>query len=92
MTIRTKFLAYFRDLFATREKEVRLPDGARLLELLNLLCDSPERRTQVFSKDGQIHHQIVVMRNGTPVQSQGGLEAPLQEGDIIAIFPFLGGG
>jgi molybdopterin converting factor small subunit len=32
------------------------------------------------------------MKNGTPVQGQDGMESLLQDGDTIAIFPFLGGG
>jgi molybdopterin converting factor small subunit len=88
MTVRVKFLANFRDLFDAREMDVTLPANARLRGLLELLCDSPERRAQVLTPAAE----VVIMKNGTPAQSLGGLDMPLEEGAVIAIFPFLGGG
>ena len=32
------------------------------------------------------------MKNGTPAKSLGGLEMPLDDGAVVAVFPFLGGG
>lgn len=92
MTIRVKFLAYFRDLFGEREKEVRLVDGSRLLDLLKVLCNTAEREKQVFAEAEKLNPHTVIIMNGTPVRSIGGLAAPLSDGDIIAIFPYLGGG
>jgi molybdopterin converting factor small subunit len=92
MTVRVKFLANFRDLFDAREMDVTLPANARLRGLLELLCDSPERRAQVLTPAAEIHPQVVIMKNGTPAQSLGGLDMPLEEGAVIAIFPFIGGG
>jgi MoaD family protein len=92
MRIRVKFLANFRDLFGARERDVSFPEGSTLRRLLDLLCDSPERRAQVLTATGDIHPQVVIMKNGTPVQSLGGLEMPLEDAAVVAIFPFLGGG
>ncbi len=92
MKIKVKFLAYFRDLFGEREKEVGLCEGAHLRHLLNALCDSAERRKQIFSEEEKLSPHAVIMKNGTPIQSLGGLDAPLVDGDVIAIFPYLGGG
>jgi molybdopterin synthase sulfur carrier subunit len=92
MKIKIKFLAYFRDLFGEREKETSLPEGARLGELLKALCNSPEREKQVFASGKELNPHTIIMKNGIPVQSLGGLDAPLAEGDVIAIFPYLGGG
>jgi MoaD family protein len=92
MKIKIKFLAYFRDLFGEREKEASLPEGAHLRELLLSLCDSPEREKHIFPEGEKLNPHAVIMKNGIPVQSLGGLDAPLADGDVIAIFPFLGGG
>lgn len=92
MKIKVRFLAYFRDLFGEREKEVRLPEGAHLRQLLEVLCDSPERRAQVFVEEKKLNPHAVIMKNGRPVQSSGGLDALLADGDVIAVFPYLGGG
>jgi len=92
MTVRIKFLANFRDLFGAREMELVLPPQARLRDLLREICDSPGRRAQVLTVSGDIHPQVVIMKNGTPAKSLGGLEMPLEDGAVIAVFPFLGGG
>ncbi|MEW5900837.1 MAG: MoaD/ThiS family protein [Acidobacteriota bacterium] len=92
MTVKVKFLTSFRDLFGGRERDVSLPEKALLRQLLVMLCDTPERRTQVFTGRDELSPYVVVMKNGLPVQSLGGLEALLEHGDTIAIFPFLGGG
>jgi len=92
MKIRVKFLAYFHDLFGAREITVDLPPGARLRDLLEGLGDSPERRRAILTEKGEIHSQVVVMKNGAPAQSARGLNAPLADGDTVAVFPFLGGG
>ncbi len=92
MHIKVKFLATFRDLFQSREKIIALPEGARLRQLLGSLCDSAERREAVFGKEETLSPHIVIMKNGVPVQNSGGLDAALEDGDVIAIFPFIGGG
>jgi MoaD family protein len=90
--VRVKFLAHFRDIFKTKEREVSLPDGARLRELLDFLGDSSDRRDQILAGKDKLHPQVVVLINGTPAQSVGGLDARLRDGDLVAVFPFLGGG
>jgi molybdopterin synthase sulfur carrier subunit len=91
MTIQTKFFAYFRDLFGGRERDLVAAEGASVGAALTLLCDTPERRREIFSDDGLKPH-IVVMLNGVPVGSLQGLATPLSPGDTLAIFPLVGGG
>ncbi|MCX7973781.1 MAG: MoaD/ThiS family protein [Candidatus Aminicenantes bacterium] len=92
MKIKVKFFASMRQLFQTREREVDLPEGACFRHLLDLLCDSAERREGLFDKETKLNPNLVFLRNGQPIQSFGGLEARLEEGDVVAIFPLLGGG
>jgi len=91
MTIKAKFFAYFRELFAGREKEISVAPGASVGEALAALCDTAERRREVFLGDGLKPH-IVVMVNGTPIGSLQGLATPLAAGDTLAVFPIMGGG
>jgi sulfur-carrier protein len=90
--IRVKFFGPFRDLFGGREREVDLPSDVRLKDLLQGLADSPEREKQVFADSGELHPYVVVMKNGMPVHGQEGMESLLQDGETIALFPFMGGG
>jgi molybdopterin converting factor small subunit len=92
VTVKVKFLVTFQDLFGGRERMVTLPKGASALRLLRMIGDTVERRRLIFEARDRLSPHVVVMRNGLPIQSLGGLEASLQDGDTIAIFPFLGGG
>ena len=90
MTVRIKFFAHFRDLFGARDKELSLTAGTTVKDILDVLCDTPERRGLVF--DGELKPHVVVMKNGSSILSLKGLATPLEAGDTLAIFPMLGGG
>ena len=92
MTVHVRFLAHLKTLFGAKERDVELAEPARIEDLLNLLCDTPERRNDIFKADGSINPQVIVMKGGTNVLSLQGLETPLAEGDSVAILPFLIGG
>jgi MoaD family protein len=91
MRIKAKFFAYFRDLFRGREIGLDLRDGATVREALDALCDSPERRAEVFAGSG-LKPSLVVMVNGVHIHSLRGLDTPLAADDVLAVFPFMGGG
>jgi MoaD family protein len=91
MRVKVKFFAYFRDLFGGRELEVELEAGSTVSLLLDRLCDTPERRREIYSGPGLKTH-LVVMVNGIHVLSLSGLRTILSDGDTVAVFPFLAGG
>jgi MoaD family protein len=90
--IKVKFFGPFREIFGGREIDVDLPADVRLRLLLERLGDTPERKKQFFPEAEASPTDVIIMKNGTPVHGLEGLETSLQDGDIIAIFPFLGGG
>lgn len=90
--IRVKFFGPFRELFGGREKAIDFPGEAPVRRLLGMLCDTRERERQTYSDANGLSPGVVVMINGQPVPATGGLETPLRNGDIVAVFPFLGGG
>lgn len=91
MRIRFRFFAGFGDLFGGRTRDIALPAGLSVGEALELLCDTPARRRAVFD-GGLLNPHVIVMINGTPVGSRAGLGTALAEGDVLAVFPMLGGG
>lgn len=90
--VMVKFFGPFRDVFGGRAIELALSADASLGELLTRISDTLERKREIFAGTGILQPHIVIMQNGVPVQGPGGLDRPLQAGDVIAIFPFLGGG
>jgi len=90
ITVRVRFFAHFRELFAVRDKDLTLPDGATVGDALAALCDTAGRRGVVF--DGRLKPEVVVMKNGASILSLEGLDTPLGPKDTVAVFPLLGGG
>jgi molybdopterin synthase sulfur carrier subunit len=91
MRIRVKFFAYFREIFGGREKDVVLPEGSTVGDLLDDVCNTAKRRAEVF-KGRALKPLVIAMKNGTSINSLDGLETTLEDDDIIAVFPFVAGG
>jgi molybdopterin synthase sulfur carrier subunit len=91
MRIKVKFFATFREAFGVKEKDVTLPDGSTIGLLLETVADTPLRRAEVF--DGPVlRPHLVVIVNGAGLTPGDGLAAPLRDGDVVAVFPMMGGG
>jgi len=91
ITVKVKFLVHFRQLFGAKEKEIHLPRGCSMGQLLHSLGDTPERRGALL--DGvRVSAHAVVLKNGVPVREAEDLAVELFHGDTVAIFPFLAGG
>lgn len=59
--------------------------------LSNLLDEYPALAERVL-EDGELHDHINILRNGTNVMVQDGLDTELQAGDELAMFPPVSGG
>lgn len=68
--------------------------GHTVQDLLTQLCD--ERGTKfcktVFDDAGQLRRYIKVLVNGRGLHVLQGLNTPLSDGDVVAIFPPVAGG
>jgi MoaD family protein len=91
MSVRVRFFATFRELFASREREIPAADAATLGALIEHLCDTPARRAALF-EGAALKPHLVVMINGAPVPPSSFAGTPLRDGDVVSIFPLLGGG
>ncbi len=92
MKVKVIFFAPFRELFTTSESEVELRGAPNVQELLDILCDSDERREKIFDQSGELRPYVMIFKNGQPIQMLDGIQTELEEGDEIAILPPVSGG
>lgn len=59
--------------------------------LLVHLCDTTERHEELFD-NRNLKPNILIFKNGVTIHALKGLETELGDGDVINIFPFIGGG
>lgn len=90
--VRVRLFAKFRELAGTGEMEVEAEDVRSLLrtlrerrrELGEALLEDPERVS--------LRKTVKVLVNGREIRWLKGLDTPLREGDVVYLFPPVGGG
>jgi len=92
MKIKVKFFATFRELFDGEVKEIGLDNGSSIQDLVNLLCDSRQRRQKIFDHSGGLRPYIKILKNGRHIEFLNGIRTELGDGDVVAMFPPVGGG
>lgn len=80
--IRVQFFGQVREIAGVKEAEV---------------ADCPDVGSLFFLLSGRLGHEfrpetLIVMVNGRHIAHTGFLETPLQPGDLVSIFPVIGGG
>jgi len=92
MKIRVKSFATFRDILP-RELEMEVPAGSTVGVLIDTLVRQyPLLEDLLFRTPHLLRESVVILRNGRNISFTGGPATPLGEGDLVAIFPPLGGG
>jgi molybdopterin synthase sulfur carrier subunit len=91
MIIEVQFFTTFREVFESKSVQIEVGTGATVKDLLNLLCNTHERRETVFDK-GKLKPHILVMKNGRHIRHLKGLATQLNDGDTVSVFPPIAGG
>jgi molybdopterin synthase sulfur carrier subunit len=86
------FYAGLAKIFGTERRQVTLTGKPGLRELLDMLCDTKDRRDRIFDDQGRLRQDVTILRNGRNVAFLGGLETELDPGDQIVLFPPVYGG
>jgi len=78
---------------ATNNTEVVSLDAPHVRGLLEGLEARFEGlRGLVRNAQGEVHHHVNIYVNSEAIESLGGLETPLKDGDEVSIIPALAGG
>ena len=93
MKITFRTFAAFGEAIGAREMALDLPPGEKIGGLLESLCGAhPALRGHLFDASGQIKPYLIILKNGRSVSSLQQLGTVIDEGDVIAVFPPVGGG
>lgn len=91
MQVKLRLWGIFQELAGEREVGVELPPGSTIGDLLELLVKRHGKRFEKeFFKPGSrgVRPYVKLLLNGHATEP----EAKLSEGDVVAIFPPVGGG
>lgn len=95
MKVKVRYFTTLRELSGTREEELEITKGSTLNELLDLV--SVKYGEEAFNylhvnTTGTIDPSIQFLINGGSIRNLHGLTTVLNEGDVVAIIPPVGGG
>lgn len=90
--VKVRLFATLRDVFKDDETELKLRINDTIRDLLEALCNSTERRHELLDKSGNLRPYVKILKNGRNIDFLSGTDTRLADGDIVAVFPPIGGG
>jgi len=92
ITITVKSFATFREVMNS-QLDMDFPEGATIRILLAELTGKYEGLHELmFSAPDTLRDFVNILKNGRNVHFLAGLDTPLDDGDVIALFPPVAGG
>ena len=94
MKIEVKFFTSLREITGKKVDEIQLQSVITVEELLTLLSEKYGKkfRDYIYDKEGKIKGFMSFILNGKNINNMQGLHTKLQDGDVIAFIPPIGGG
>ena len=88
------FYATLRSVVGRREVEILLPDGAPVRQLVSeIVAQYPALGPEMIDKNGNVQGHIHIFVNGRDITHlENQIDTRLSSGDVISIFPPVGGG
>jgi sulfur-carrier protein len=86
--------ATLRTVVGKREIDIPLPEGGTVRQLVEgIVVQYPALRQEMVDKKGNLHSHIHIFVNGRDiVHLEKEIDTILSPGDVISIFPPVGGG
>ena len=94
MNVEVKFFTSLREITGQKVERIPLQNIISVEALLNLLSDryGKEFIEYVYSKEGNVQGFLSFLVNGKNINALQGFNTMLNEGDVVAILPPIGGG
>ncbi|HTY90921.1 MAG TPA: ubiquitin-like small modifier protein 1 [Methanocella sp.] len=91
MKLKVKLFANFREV--TKNKEVEIsPKGDKVNDIISALIHDYPKLEPLMLNGAGVKPYVNILINGKSVLDQGGLQAPIKEGDEVTVFPPVSGG
>ncbi len=91
MRIRVKLFATLRESTGTSQLELELT-GSKVADAISTLISMYPQLSEMLDSSGKLKKFYKVFLNGRDIDHIKGLDTPLNDGDILAIFPPVAGG
>jgi molybdopterin synthase sulfur carrier subunit len=92
MKVRVKAFATFREVM-DNQVDMEFTEGATLLTLLTDLTRRYGGLSELlFANPDTLRDFVNILKNGRNIHFLSGLNTPLEDGDVIALFPPIAGG
>jgi len=94
MNVEVKFFTSLREITGKKVDEIQLQNAITVDELLTLLSEKYGKnfREYIYNKKGDMQGFLSVLVNGKNINIMQGFDTKLQENDVVAILPPVGGG
>ena len=94
MKVEVKFFTSLREITGKKVDEIQLQNTITVDELLTLLSEKYGKnfREYIYNKKGDVQGFLSFLVNGKNINIMQGFDTKLQENDIVAILPPVGGG
>jgi len=94
MKVEVKFFTSLREITGKKVDEIQLQNTVTVDELLTLLSEKYGKnfREYIYNKKGEVQGFLSFLVNGKNINIIQGFDTKLQENDVVAILPPVGGG
>lgn len=89
MELELRFFATFREAVGQKTLTPEYPEGTTVGDVLT---DLAEEYDMNLFEDGDLRAQLSIMKNGKDIVHLDGLDTPLDEEDVLSVFPPVAGG
>jgi len=94
MKVEVKFFTSLREITGKKVDEIQLQNTITVNELVTLLSEKYGKnfREYIYNKKGDVQEFLSFLVNGKNINIMQGFDTKLQEGNVVAILPPIGGG
>lgn len=97
MRVSVRFFTSLREIVNKREETLEFPEGEKVTvdTVLKVLSQRYGKRFVDYvydGKSGEVRGFLQFLVNGKSATNQNGLQTELEDGDVLAILPPVGGG